>query len=150
MSNARFRDIFDTFDLFNFTVREDEPLEKEVAVDPEMLGKVFENLLEVTDRKSKGAFYTPREIVHYMCQESLINYLDTNLNTQTEPLIAPKAKQQKLFGDPDPEQLSLTATEPRANIPRKDIDALIRQGEFGLEHDFAKAGGTKSYRYQLP
>jgi hypothetical protein len=46
-----------------------------VAVDPEMLGKVFENLLEVKDRKSKGTFYTPREIVHYMCQESLINYL---------------------------------------------------------------------------
>lgn len=71
--------ILDVFDRYNFTVREEEPLEKEVAVDPEMLGKVFENLLEVTDRKSKGAFYTPREIVHYMCQESLINYLATAL-----------------------------------------------------------------------
>lgn len=69
--------IFDIFDRYNFTVNENEPLEKEVAVDPEMLGKVFENLLEITDRKSKGAFYTPREIVHYMCQESLINYLET-------------------------------------------------------------------------
>ena len=77
IDNAVFENIFETFDLYNFTVREDEPLEKEVAVDPEMLGKVFENLLEVTDRKSKGAFYTPREIVHYMCQESLINYLST-------------------------------------------------------------------------
>lgn len=77
IDNNIFEDIFETFDLYNFTVREDEPLEKEVAVDPEMLGKVFENLLEVTDRKSKGAFYTPREIVHYMCQESLINYLST-------------------------------------------------------------------------
>jgi len=77
IDNEVFEDIFETFDLYNFTVREDEPLEKEVAVDPEMLGKVFENLLEVTDRKSKGAFYTPREIVHYMCQESLINYLST-------------------------------------------------------------------------
>jgi len=77
INNDVFEEIFDTFDLYNFTVREDEPLEKEVAVDPEMLGKVFENLLEVTDRKSKGAFYTPREIVHYMCQESLINYLAT-------------------------------------------------------------------------
>ena len=54
---------------------EDEPMEREVAIDPEMLGKVFENLLDIQDRKSKGAFYTPREIVHYMCQESLINYL---------------------------------------------------------------------------
>ncbi|MBI2028608.1 MAG: Eco57I restriction-modification methylase domain-containing protein [Candidatus Levybacteria bacterium] len=67
--------ILDIFDRYNFTVKEDEPLEKEVAVDPEMLGKVFENLLEVKDRKSKGTYYTPREIVHYMCQESLINYL---------------------------------------------------------------------------
>ena len=71
--------ILDIFDRYNFTVKEDEPLEKEVAVDPEMLGKVFENLLEIKDRKSKGAYYTPREIVHYMCQESLINYLATEL-----------------------------------------------------------------------
>lgn len=67
--------ILDIFDRYNFTMSEDEPLEREVAIDPEMLGKVFENLLDVKDRKSKGAFYTPREIVHYMCQESLIHYL---------------------------------------------------------------------------
>lgn len=76
--------ILDVFDRYNFTVKEDEPLEKEVAVDPEMLGKVFEELLEVQDRKSKGAFYTPREIVHYMCQESLINYLCTELDITEE------------------------------------------------------------------
>lgn len=76
--------ILDVFDRYNFTVKEDEPLEKEVAVDPEMLGKVFENLLEVQDRKSKGAFYTPREIVHYMCQESLINYLCTELGVNED------------------------------------------------------------------
>jgi len=76
--------ILDVFDRYNFTVKEDEPLEKEVAVDPEMLGKVFEELLEVEDRKSKGAFYTPREIVHYMCQESLINYLVTELGIDEE------------------------------------------------------------------
>jgi len=67
--------ILDIFERYNFTVKEDEPLEKDVAIDPEMLGKVFENLLEVKDRKSKGTYYTPREIVHYMCQESLANYL---------------------------------------------------------------------------
>ena len=72
--------ILDVFDRYNFTVNEFEPLDQEVAVDPEMLGKVFENLLEVTNRKSKGAFYTPREIVHYMCQESLINFLETAIN----------------------------------------------------------------------
>lgn len=78
LDDSIFKKILDTFDTFNFTVKEDEPLEKEVAVDPEMLGKVFENLLEVKDRKAKGAFYTPREIVHYMCQQSLINYLESN------------------------------------------------------------------------
>lgn len=67
--------ILDIFDRYNFTMNEDEPMEREVAIDPEMLGKVFENLLDVKDRKSKGAFYTPREIVHYMCQESLINHI---------------------------------------------------------------------------
>lgn len=76
--------ILDIFDRYNFTMSEDEPLEREVAIDPEMLGKVFENLLDVKDRKSKGAFYTPREIVHYMCQESLISYLikETGLKEQ--------------------------------------------------------------------
>ena len=76
--------ILDIFDRYNFTMSEDEPMEREVAIDPEMLGKVFENLLEVNDRKSKGAFYTPREIVHYMCQEALISYLvrETGLEEQ--------------------------------------------------------------------
>ena len=78
-TNDANKGIFDIFDIYNFTVKEDEPLEKEVAVDPEMLGKVFEELLEVKDRKSQGAFYTPREIVHYMCQESLINYIHAQL-----------------------------------------------------------------------
>jgi hypothetical protein len=78
-SNKNDTGILDVFDRYNFTVKENEPLEKEVAVDPEMLGKVFENLLEVEDRKSKGTYYTPREIVHYMCQESLINHLETAL-----------------------------------------------------------------------
>ncbi|KTD69997.1 Type IIS restriction enzyme Eco57I [Legionella santicrucis] len=67
--------ILDIFDLYNFTVKEDEPLEHEVGVDPEMLGKVFEKLLEIKDRKSKCAYYTPREVVQYMCQESLSLYL---------------------------------------------------------------------------
>jgi hypothetical protein len=78
INDNKFKNIFDVFDTFNFTVYESDPIEKEVAVDPEMLGKVFENLLEIKDRKSKGTYYTPREIVHYMCQESLINYLIGN------------------------------------------------------------------------
>lgn len=72
--------VLDIFDRFNFTVKEDEPLEKEVAVDPEMLGKVFENLLEVNDRKSSGTFYTPRSVVYYMCRESIVRYLEPHIH----------------------------------------------------------------------
>jgi hypothetical protein len=86
IGNEVFGEILKTFDEFNFTIKEDEPLEREVAVDPEMLGKVFENLLDVTDRKSKGAFYTPRDIVHYMCQQSLIGYLANHTRTPREDL----------------------------------------------------------------
>jgi hypothetical protein len=69
--------ILDVFDRYNFTVNEAEPLEKEVAVDPEMLGKVFENLLPENIRHSSGTYYTPRVIVHYMCQQALLHYLAT-------------------------------------------------------------------------
>ena len=68
-----FTELFDTFNSYNFTVYEDAPNEHTVAVDPEMLGHIFENLLE--DNKDKGAFYTPKEIVHYMCKESLKTFL---------------------------------------------------------------------------
>lgn len=68
-----FARLFETFNNYNFTVYEDAPDEHTVAVDPEMLGHIFENLLE--DNKDKGAFYTPKEIVHYMCKESLKAYL---------------------------------------------------------------------------
>ena len=61
---------------YNFTIDENDPYDAEVGVDPEMLGRIFENLLE--DNKDKGAFYTPKEIVQYMCRESLIAYLQTD------------------------------------------------------------------------
>ena len=70
-----FKNLFNFFDQYNFTIYEDDPNDHTVAVDPEMLGHIFENLLE--DNKDKGAYYTPKEIVHYMCQESLIEYLTT-------------------------------------------------------------------------
>src|SRR3989338_8455097 len=80
-SNKQGTGILDIFDLYNFTVYEDDPVDREVSVDPEMLGKVFENLLPENLRKGQGAYYTPREIVHYMCQESLINHLTTETDT---------------------------------------------------------------------
>jgi adenine-specific DNA-methyltransferase len=74
--------LFDVFDRFNFTVHENDSLDQDLAVDPEMLGKVFEKLLPVKERKDSGSFYTPREIVQYMCQESLINYLVTEIGDE--------------------------------------------------------------------
>ena len=72
-----FDGLFSFFSEYNFTIDENDPEEHEVGIDPEMLGHIFENLLE--DNKDKGAFYTPKEIVQYMTQESLIEYLKTGL-----------------------------------------------------------------------
>ena len=70
---------------YNFTIDENDPNDAEVGVDPEMLGRIFENLLE--DNKDKGAFYTPKEIVQYMCRESLIAYLQTDQNEEDKERI---------------------------------------------------------------
>ena len=77
-----FDTLFENFNNFNFTIHEDAPDEQTVAVDPEMLGHIFENLLE--DNKDKGAFYTPKEIVHYMCQESLKEFLVSGLDLNND------------------------------------------------------------------
>ena len=69
--------LLDFFASYNFTIDENDPDDAEIGVDPEMLGRIFENLLE--DNKDKGAFYTPKEIVQYMCRESLIAYLQTDV-----------------------------------------------------------------------
>ncbi len=74
-----FNRLFEVLNNYNFTIIEDDPDFKEVAVDPEMLGHIFENLLE-ENRNKTGAFYTPKEIVQYMCQESIIEYLHTKLS----------------------------------------------------------------------
>lgn len=160
IDNNIFKNIFEDFDLYNFTVREDEPLEKEVAVDPEMLGKVFENLLDVTDRKSKGAFYTPREIVHYMCQESLINYLTTTMGDRVprddiaifirlgefakehDTTTQAKAKETEAYSFRMPESIRTHATqldEALANI--KICDPAIGSGAFpvGMMQEIIKA-----------
>jgi len=73
--------LLDFFASYNFTIDENDPDDAEVGVDPEMLGRIFENLLE--DNKDKGAFYTPKEIVSYMCRESLISYLQTGIEDET-------------------------------------------------------------------
>lgn len=80
-----FKRLFDFFDQYNFTIDENDPEDAEVGIDPEMLGRIFENLLE--DNKDKGAFYTPKEIVEYMCRESIIAYLLNGIPERSHELI---------------------------------------------------------------
>lgn len=68
-----FKRLFDFLDSYNFTIDENDAEDAEIGIDPEMLGRIFESLLE--DNKDKGAYYTPKEIVSYMCRESIINFL---------------------------------------------------------------------------
>ncbi|HEX6182152.1 MAG TPA: N-6 DNA methylase [Chitinophagaceae bacterium] len=81
--------IMDIFDEYHFTIDEGASLRREMIVVPEMLGEAFENLLETSERKHKGTFYTPREIVQYMCRESLAYYLDDD--------VSPDQQDDKLF-----------------------------------------------------
>ena len=91
----------DLFDKFNFTVMESTPFDIEVAVDPEMLGKVFEEL--VTGRHDSGSYYTPRPVVSFMCREALKGYLESQGTGMSTEDIA-------LFVDHrDPSALSLAA-----------------------------------------
>ncbi|MEW6126917.1 MAG: TaqI-like C-terminal specificity domain-containing protein [Acidobacteriota bacterium] len=82
ISNQAFAQILDLFERYNFTVTESTPLDVQVAVDPEMLGKVFEEL--VTGRHESGSYYTPRPIVSFMCREALKYYLAEATHTPVE------------------------------------------------------------------
>lgn len=113
-----FQSLFDFFDSYNFTIDENDPNDAEVGVDPEMLGKIFENLLE--DNKDKGAFYTPKEIVRYMCQESLTAYLQTGIeDAEVKKHIANFVKTN------DVEELGGASSELAMSIDRKLIDVKI-------------------------
>ncbi len=136
--------ILDIFDRYNFTVNEEEPLEKEVALDPELLGKIYEKLNairpdnfdeyvkvlkpgkkgeEAKFNKEYGVYYTPREIVHYMCQESLVNYIETEL---------------------------------QGKVPKEDIEKFIKVADSILEYESVarekeekiKSGQQESTKYE--
>jgi adenine-specific DNA-methyltransferase len=92
-----FSDVLDFFEQYNFTIDEDDPYDREVGIDPEMLGHIFENLLE--ENREKGAFYTPKEIVHYMCQESLIEYFATHLPVVDRPAIEKLVRENQVADD---------------------------------------------------
>ena len=86
---VRVRGLIHTLNRYRFTIEENTPIEQEVALDPELSGKVFENLLAAynpetgaTARKQTGSFYTPREIVDYMVDETLIAFLKGSFSTE--------------------------------------------------------------------
>ena len=163
--------VFDIFDLFNFTVKEDEPLEKEVAIDPELLGKTYEKFNAIRPdnyeeykkalksgskgeenkfNKKFGIYYTPREIVHYMCQESLINYLHTVVNQELMKQSVRASRQIKLIGPEEPEQLGFHTD--KEIVDKKAIEELIKYGEQFTENEQVveeKKKETKTYKYQL-
>ena len=125
-----FQSLFDFFDSYNFTIDENDPNDAEVGVDPEMLGKIFENLLE--DNKDKGAFYTPKEIVRYMCQESLIAYLQTHESDE-----AVKQHIDNFVKTYNVEELGGASSELAASIDQrlKDVkicDPAIGSGAFPM------------------
>ena len=143
--------ILDVFDRYNFTIKEDEPLDKEVAVDPEMLGKVFENILEIKERKSKGAFYTPREIVHYMCQESLIHYLDNAINDYSKSYQAIDSDQLSLVGGSMNKKGTgkLEFEHSDIKVPKEDLEVFIRNGHLVLENEMVTQTKGKETKFKI-
>lgn len=130
-----FDKLFTTFNNYNFTIYEDAPDEHTVAVDPEMLGHIFENLLE--DNKDKGAFYTPKDIVHYMCRESLHNYIYTYTHNEENEDFKTKIKRYN-----DTFDISIFEKDEIKQIDRaledvKICDPAIGSGAFpmGLLHE---------------
>ena len=116
--NSRYtvRGLIHILNRYKFTVAENTPIEEEVALDPELLGQVFENLLAAynpetgtTARKQTGSFYTPREIVNYMVDESLIASLKNALDA-TDSTIDSKL-QHLLFYNDEPHQFTDTEVE---------------------------------------
>ena len=107
--------MLDFFASYNFTIDENDPDDAEVGVDPEMLGRIFENLLE--DNKDKGAFYTPKEIVTYMCRESLIAYLQTDIEDEEtkeaiRQFVTTHEKNDKLPADTDQKLKDVKICDP--------------------------------------
>ena len=140
-SDAEEEGILDTFDLYNFTVKEDDPLDREVAIDPELLGKTYEKFNAITSKnfaaykkavasgkkneetkfnRDHGVYYTPREVVFFMCQQSLIRCLSRRL---------------------------------REELTEKDITTFIEHGPAAVENEAQVESNDKettTYAYRLP
>ncbi len=123
--DPKHRGFLDFLDSFNFTVHEDSPDDRIVAVDPEMLGHIFENLLE--NNAETGAFYTPKKVVHYMCQESLIEYLTTQLANHYTIYKPIHNNQVELFGNEHKVgQLSIIEELGNKGLNRLDVEYIVK------------------------
>lgn len=121
------KSMLDFFASYNFTIDENDPDDAEIGVDPEMLGRIFENLLE--DNKDKGAFYTPKEIVQYMCRESLIAYLQTDI---TEDAVKDSIRQFVTSYDVSPLDNEQKQTIDKKLKEVKICDPAIGSGAFPM------------------
>ena len=121
-----FSNLFSFLASYNFTVDENDPDDAEIGVDPEMLGKIFESLLE--DNKAKGAFYTPKEIVRYMCKESLIAYLASKLPETNNSIIRTFVEHHEM--QPELEPYRNTLSQALRDV--KICDPAIGSGAFPM------------------
>ena len=134
------RGLIEILNRYKFTVAENTPIEEEVALDPELLGKVFENLLaaynpetNTTARKQTGSFYTPREIVNYMTDESLIAYFKNATDENTDWDIERNLRHLIAYND-EPHRFSDEETEQliKAIDDLKILDPACGSGEFPM------------------
>lgn len=143
-----FSDLFSFLASYNFTVDENDPDDAEIGVDPEMLGKIFESLLE--DNKAKGAFYTPKEIVRYMCKESLIAHLASKLPNVADSVVRAFVEHHEMQPELEPYRDTLETALREVKI----CDPAIGSGAFpmGLLNELwrcREAMGTELSRLQL-
>jgi hypothetical protein len=117
-------EIFDIFEIYNFTIDENTPVDVELSIEPEMLGRIFENLLaEInpetgnTARKSTGSYYTPRPIVEYMVDESLKQYLLTKTNLDENKISSLLTYEE--------EEVGLNESEKDAVLDALDVIKII-------------------------
>ena len=143
-----FSNLFSFLASYNFTVDENDPDDAEIGVDPEMLGKIFESLLE--DNKAKGAFYTPKEIVRYMCKESLIAHLASKLPDVADGVVRAFVESHEMQSELEPYRDTLETALREVKI----CDPAIGSGAFpmGLLNELwrcREALGTQMSRLQL-
>ncbi len=135
LKNRDFHLLFeDLLVKYNFTVREDTPLDQEVAVDPEMLGRVFESLVlererqqDIDLRKATGSYYTPREVVHFLCQQALLRWLGQTADLPPDALEALREIQSaESFEVDDVERIAGLLTVPQCeDIRSRIMGALV-------------------------